>query len=173
MADDDTPVATAGPPPTVDAQDPLPESNWFWRRTFIFGLTAILIGGCAWVIWPLRVMSYQGNETALKGLIDLPFYMLGLILVNQIFYTIAPSGEQVAKMFNLSSILTRGAGWMSTATASAPGGGQVTTQTKVVGAPPSSVSSPGGGNGGTSLNVGAGPVNADTAKLPWNKGSPS
>jgi hypothetical protein len=160
----------------VDAQDPLPESNWFYRRVFLFGLTIAAVIGCVWVIWPLRVLAYQGNRDAIMGVIDLPFYLLGVIVINTIFYTVAPSGEQVAKMFNLASLLSRGASWMTTSAAAAPGGGQVTVTTRAVGVP-AATDAPGGGIGGISLNDDAPPPVASMAamigNLPWNQGNKS
>lgn len=116
-------------PPEVDLQDPLPESNWLWRRLFIFALTAIIVVACWWLLVPLRQAALQLNRDAILGAFDTIHYLFGVLVVLIIFYTVAPSGEQVAKMFNLTSILTKGAGWMASAAARAPDGRVATAQT--------------------------------------------
>lgn len=168
-------------PLSVDVQDPLPESNWFWRRVFIFGLTMVLIVGAWWLLSPMRVRVLAGDKTAILGVFDTLWYAFGLILVNQILYTVAPSGEQVVKMFNLSSILTKGAGWMNTAAATSSTGETVHVQSKAgsvaapaaaseAGAPSRPPLPPSAQEALTGLAEKTGLPAIDGDSLPWRKG---
>ena len=83
--------AASAPPVTVDPQDPLPESNWFWRRVFIFLLTATILFGVWYYVDTLATAALLLNETAIKGLISLLKFALWLIAGLITLYLIAPS----------------------------------------------------------------------------------
>lgn len=121
MADDDhSPAVTAGPPPTADPQDPLPESNWTWRRIFIFLVALLTMAGLAAVLLMIytvakEVLNLIGTlstardvraldqslasvDAATQALYRLGFWLIMVQIVNQVLYLIAPSAEQAAKM---------------------------------------------------------------------------
>lgn len=120
------PAATAGPPVTVDPQDPLPESNWLWRRFFIFGLTAIILVGVYIYADSLAKAALALNETAIKGLITLLKLCLYLIGLLVLLYLIAPSAEQAGKWLASISAWKAGVSTSSTSTATAPSGASAT-----------------------------------------------
>lgn len=91
---------TAAPPvATQDPQDPLPESNWEWRRWFIFSTQGLLIGALLYAL-------HQSTEMAAA-------WVVGGIIANSIFYLCAPSAEQVAKMFASVSAMKAGISFTS------------------------------------------------------------
>jgi hypothetical protein len=132
MADEATkPAATAGPPPTADPQDPLPESNWKWRRYYVFGATIL----CSIGILIIMVMLYriakldlagrQGVQTTLAtidALYGLGKWLVILTLVDRILYLIAPSAEQATKMLATVSALRSGVAFASSSRAVGPQG---------------------------------------------------
>lgn len=80
------------PPVSVDAQDPLPESNWVPRRWFCFlalvGLLALLAGAL-----------YLD-----RGIWAVTFLLASIMVL----YLIAPSAEQATKMLATASMLKQG-----------------------------------------------------------------
>lgn len=130
----ETPAASA-PPVTVDPQDPLPESNWKWRRLFIFALCAVLLGGVYWYVDTLADAALLLNETAIKGLITLlkmALYLVGLLVI---LYLIAPSAEQAGKWIATLSAWRSGVTTTSTSSASSPAGSASATTTATPTAP--------------------------------------
>lgn len=110
-------AAAATPPPTADPQDPLPESNWLWRRAFIFLITIALLAGVWFKVDDLSVVALIQNETAIKGLITILKWALSLIGVMVLLYLVAPSAEQVAKMMATLSAWKSGISTVSTSRA--------------------------------------------------------
>lgn len=127
-ADNEAPAASA-PPATVDPQDPLPESNWFWRRVFIFALTGVLLFGVYWYVDTLATAALLLNETAIQGLISLLKIVLFLVAGNQALYLVAPSAEQAGKWLATLSAWKSGVSTSSTSTATAPDGSRATATT--------------------------------------------
>lgn len=83
---------TTSSSPVLDPQDPLPESNWFWRRLFLIGALVIL-----------------SAIKALETLLDRQQFMTDfLILADLVLYAVAPSAEQAYKMFQLTTLFKSG-----------------------------------------------------------------
>jgi hypothetical protein len=131
MTDASAPAASAGPPPTADPQDPLPESNWKWRRWYVFGATT----ACSVGILVILVMLYRiarvdlvGRQTdkttlaTIEALYQLGRWLVFLTLVDRVLYLIAPSAEQATKMLATVSALKSGVGFASSSKASGPQG---------------------------------------------------
>lgn len=138
------PAATAGPPPTADAQDPLPESNWFWRRVFVFVFSVvgcIALGVILWMLFGLGRatlgmvirLSELDDKQGLSAAVDaikvisdqlgmLGFWVIMLLLTDRILYLIAPSAEQAAKMLATVSAWKGGISTSSTSRATSPDG---------------------------------------------------
>jgi hypothetical protein len=134
----ETPAASA-PPVTVDPQDPLPESNWFWRRVFIFLLTATILFGVWYYVDTLATAALLLNETAIKGLISLLKFALWLIAGLITLYLIAPSAEQAGKWIATLAAWRSGVTTTSTSSASSPAGSASATTTATPTAPASPV----------------------------------
>lgn len=118
---------------TIDAQDPLPESNWFWRRVFVFGLAAGLLLLVYMKIDSVADVARQGSREAIEGLVKLLRICLWLIGGLILFYMLAPSAEQLVKLIQTAKSLRDGVRFTSTA-ATAPSGATSTTST--AGQPP-------------------------------------
>lgn len=142
MADSPPAAATAGPPPSADIQDPLPESNFFYRRVFCYGVSVILLGMLSLIVWRL-----QGDEE----LRMVAMYLCLLLFMVVTYYMIAPSAEQVVKMLQTAKLFTRGVRTTATATAENEMGRASTTTTTGITPLPSqkprtrTVVAPGGG----------------------------
>ena len=94
----------------MDLQDPLPESNWFWRRLFVFATMAVML-----ILLALIVLAL-GKALAAPQLADVAFWLICLIAWMVTVYTIAPSGEQVTKMVQSVKLAGLGVATKSTVT---------------------------------------------------------
>lgn len=107
------PTKVTAPPvvATLDPQDPIPESNWGYRRLFLF------LG----LIWLLGIKTFEATHDTPNLWTD--FLILAIIVV----YTIAPSAEQATKMFQIAGVLKAGVNLATAATATTPDGTTTTT----------------------------------------------
>lgn len=147
MSADGTTSAAASPPVTADPQDPLPESNWKWRRIFIFLSSLIAVGGVAVVLWMLHgvvktdLAGRQDVRTTLatvEALYNLGWWILMLLLADRILYLIAPSAEQATKMLATVWAWKSGVSTASAARSTAPDGStaEASTSAGPAGVPP-------------------------------------
>lgn len=92
----------------VDLQDPLPESNWFWRRVFVFAATAAVM----WMVWGaitrLGASAMLRPELGVPALLTLCKWLLGMIALMATYYMVAPSAEQIVKMLKTAALLRSG-----------------------------------------------------------------
>jgi hypothetical protein len=134
-------TAAATPPPTADPQDPLPESNWFWRRIFV----GIICGTLLFIVWwyadaiaKVALQDGKGVVESVLGLVSLlklALYLLGLVIM---LYLIAPSAEQAGKWIATVSAWKGGVSTSSSAKSTAPDGSSAEARTAAgpaVGAP--------------------------------------
>jgi hypothetical protein len=127
----DEPAATGGPPATVDSQDPLPEAQWFWRRCFIFVTTAVIIVGIWLMVQSIRDVTGDEPQLAVGAFVKIIGWMLLFQWFTSTYYLIAPSAEQVTRMWQTANLLKSGLGFSSEKTATGPDGSTASTQTKV------------------------------------------
>jgi hypothetical protein len=114
---------TPTPPALVDMQDPLPESNWLWRRVltfvaivFIFALMTGLgyavhriVGGVIERIDGMSAPAVADITIRALGVIERMFgWMYWSLLVVVTYYMVAPSAEQIAKMISAVALLKGG-----------------------------------------------------------------
>jgi putative chitinase len=123
----------AGPPSTsADPQDPLPESNWFYRRLLTFAGIALCALGLAIILailYRLATLAALSPDTpnatqvqlhTIEALYNLGFWLVIIILVNLTLYMIAPSAEQATKMLATVSALKGGVAFSSRAAVATP-----------------------------------------------------
>lgn len=118
--------------PAVDLQDPLPESNWLWRRVFVFVVTTVVL----WMVWGaitrLGASAMLQPALGVPALLTLCKWLLSMVAIMATYYMIAPSAEQVIKMMKTATLLRSGvqiAGRQAT-------DGTRTETSKTVGLPP-------------------------------------
>jgi len=117
----------------VDVQDPLPETDWFWRRTYTFLMSLIALG----FIWG----GIDGLYKLQKGdeIFQVTRYMIGILAMLILFYMVAPSAEQIVKLVQSARLLRSGIGITRTASVETPESKtEVTTQAGVAPEPPPS-----------------------------------
>lgn len=117
----DTPAPP--PSPVIDAQDPLPEANWLWRRVFTFiamaVIFAILIGLAVAtnrivtnVVGRIDTMSAVAvaeiAKQALVVILRMFTLMFWALMVTITYYMVAPSAEQITKMMQTAGLLKAG-----------------------------------------------------------------
>lgn len=119
-----------------EAQDPLPESNWLWRRVFVFGLTAMLFVLVYDKVDAVADVARMGSREAIEGLIKLLRICLWLIAGLILFYMLAPSAEQLVKLIQTARSLREGVRFTSVS-ATTPSGATSTAST--AGMPPEPV----------------------------------
>ena len=122
-------------PPTkivADPQDPLPESNWGWRRAFqIVGLIMFAVS-MLMILILLGLIAKQTPTSAtdvVKGLVALGVAMVVIRVIQDVFYMVAPSAEQVTKIFATLSALKSGISFHSASRVQTPDGTATTTST--------------------------------------------
>lgn len=107
----DQPVTISAPPAggvTIDPQNPLPESSWFWRRVITIAIT-IASGAALWHV--LEALHDLGSA---DGLLELGKWILcfcGLVLT---YYFVGPSAAELTNMIQTASIMKRSIGLATT-----------------------------------------------------------
>lgn len=102
MADNTKPTQLSDP------QDPLPESNWLWRRVFIFGTSIAvlyLVYGAVDRLGTVAVVRPDIGIAAFVSIVKLLVFTLNFLVLC---YTVAPSAEQITKMVKTASLLKSG-----------------------------------------------------------------
>lgn len=96
-------ATTAKAPPfkvELDPQDPLPESNWLWRRLLVF-IGSIVISLFLWMIIEyVYALGLKNAGATIVALSALKWVAIGLIawgFTREAIYTIAPSAEHFGK----------------------------------------------------------------------------
>lgn len=101
-------MADAAVTVTTDLQDPLPESSWFWRRVFVFTVTAAVL----WMLW--GAITQLGNVALVEPRLGVPAlltlckWIIGMTALMATYYMVAPSAEQLTKMVKVASLLQAG-----------------------------------------------------------------
>jgi hypothetical protein len=156
---------TSDPPSvTLDAQDPLPESNWFFRRWFVFVCTAaqgIAVAVILTMLYQIGQMAFDAkgmNELlAIAGMLhNLALWIISLTIIDRILYMIAPSAEQAALIIQTVKGALGGVSFRKTQTATSTPGGTTGTTTATIEAPnvqPSSDSTPAASPGAAGSRV--------------------
>lgn len=135
MPADETAAAATTRPPTADPQDPLPESNWKWRRIFVFLNSLAASAGIAVVLGLLFSIaretlegrqSVQTTLATIEALYGVAWWLVILLLADRTLYLIAPSAEQATKMLATVSALKSNVSFTSASRATAPDGSTAT-----------------------------------------------
>lgn len=90
---------TASPPLVADPQDPLPESNWLWRRLLVFLVLAFI--GWQQLMVGNRIARWGdagAHGDAIDALLTMTRWHIGTLAIVLVLYLIAPSAEQFAKI---------------------------------------------------------------------------
>lgn len=121
---DPTDPATA----RVDVQDPLPETDWFWRRLYTFLFTLLSV---AFIWYGLASLQQLGQAEMIYRVTR---YMIGVHVMLITYYMVAPSAEQIIKIIQSAKIIRAGIPITRAVAAETPQGGRVEAKT-VAGAP--------------------------------------
>lgn len=91
-----------------DLQDPLPESNWMWRRIFVYVVTAVLL----WFLWGaidrLGGVAILYPRQGVPALLSLCRWIMAFNILMVTYYLLAPSAEQMTKMIHMAALLRSG-----------------------------------------------------------------
>ena len=131
MTDSTSPGNTAQIDPataSVDVQDPLPETDWFWRRLFTFIFTLLSV---AFIWYGLASLQQLGEADAIYRVTR---YMIGVHVMLITYYMVAPSAEQIIKIIQSAKIIRAGIPITRSVAAETPQGGRVEAKT-TAGAP--------------------------------------
>lgn len=82
-----------------DLQDPLPESNFFWRRVYSYLISVVLLAA-------LVLVAYKVDDAA--SLRVLVFYLSVLLWFALTYYMAAPSAEQIIRIVQTAKMLRGG-----------------------------------------------------------------
>jgi hypothetical protein len=127
------PAETLIASPSPDPQDPLPESNWTWRRWSSIGVAVLGLILTAIVILSLRRIG-QADTTAevrlavVEALASVAAWSLALVAFDRVLLMVAPSAEQVIRGFQVVAATVRGVTFRTeTRTRATPGAAETTT----------------------------------------------
>lgn len=116
--------ATADPATaSVDVQDPLPETNWFWRRVYTFALSLISVA----FIWYGIEALYDLRQP--DAIYRVTRYMIGVHVLLITYYMLAPSAEQLVKLVQAAKLLQSGVSMRRSASVETPQGGHTEVET--------------------------------------------
>lgn len=102
---DTTTTTTTG---ANDIQDPLPESNWLWRRVFCFAVTAVLLS-FVWVdVDQIGRIAIVAPRIGTKSLLTITQWIIATNALLMTYYLLAPSAEQMLKALHTVSLLKSG-----------------------------------------------------------------
>lgn len=160
--ENDTSPAT---PDTV-GQDPLPESNWLWRRLFVFVLSTAILALVWFKVDAVADAARAGNPAAVKGLLSILRICLGLVFTLILFYLLAPSAEQTVKMIQTAKLVRSGVTMRTTTTATSPDGSSATA---VKEAGPALADAPEAPAPVAPPSDTGSPVKPETDPLPWER----
>jgi hypothetical protein len=108
----------------MDAQDPLPESGFLYRRITVWVVGLIILGLLWFNVHALRELEHG------DGLVEISKWLIVLLALVLTYYLIAPSAEHIVRIFQTVSAWKAGiATSVTTATRSAAG---ATTSSKTV-----------------------------------------
>lgn len=92
----------------TDPQDPLPEASWFWRRVFVFWVTGVVL----WFLWGaidrLGAVAFVSPKEGVPALLELCKWIISLTILMATYYMIAPSAEQIVKIFKVAALIRTG-----------------------------------------------------------------
>lgn len=117
----------------ADPQDPLPESNWLWRRLLAFAIVGVI--GWQQVMAGDRIARWGDGgspKEAIDALLNMTHWHMGVLGGVLLLYMVAPSAEQVAKILATLSAWKSG---ISTAVMSKVDTAKGTAETKTVTGP--------------------------------------
>lgn len=127
MSDDtqtNSATATADPATArVDVQDPLPETNWFWRRVYTFVLSLVSVA----FIWYGIEALYDLRQP--DAIYRVTRYMIGVHVLLITYYMLAPSAEQLVKLVQAAKLLQAGVPMTRSAVVETPQGGRTEVTT--------------------------------------------
>ncbi len=93
---------------SLDPQDPLPESNWLWRRVFVYLVTAVVM----WFLWGaidrLGGVAVLYPMQGVPALLNLCHWLIVLVILMVTYYLLAPSAEQMTKAIHTAALLRSG-----------------------------------------------------------------
>ena len=82
----------------IDPQDPLPESQWLWRRIYTYVATVACLGLVGWIVHKLA----DG-----KHLAGIAYGLIGLSALLATYYLIAPAAEHIVRAIQRVALLKR------------------------------------------------------------------
>jgi hypothetical protein len=120
---------TTAPPPTVQSHDPIPESNWFWRRVFVFAACSMICIG-VWVM-VIAMVSLASNQPVLivGAFVKIIGWLLLLAWFAMTYYIVGTSGEQVVKIVQTAGLFKSGLSQTVTQVAEGADGSRASAQT--------------------------------------------
>lgn len=139
----------------IDVQDPLPETNWFWRRVYTFVLSLVSV---AFIWHGIEALAGMRQPEAVYRVTR---YMIGVHVLLITYYMVAPSAEQIIKIIQSAKLLQAGVPITRRALVQTPQGGrtELSTTAGAPDTPPVPIDAPAPSPGG----IGALPEEA-----PWH-----
>jgi len=111
-----------------DAQDPLPESSFLYRRITVWVVGIVILALLWFNVYALRQLEHG------DGLVTISQWLIGLLALLLTYYLIAPSAEHIVRMFQMKDILKSGTATQAISTVTTAAG--KITEKKITTGPP-------------------------------------
>lgn len=102
MTDNSAKVTETPATAQIDVQDPLPETDWFWRRCYTFLFTLLSV---AFIWFGMEALASLKDGDRIYRVTR---YMIGVHVMLVTYYMVAPSAEQIVKIIQSARLLKAG-----------------------------------------------------------------
>lgn len=120
---------TVAPPPQVQSHDPIPESNWFWRRVFVFALCTVVCIGVWTMVITMVNLAGDHSDLIVGAFVKIIGWLLLLVWFAMTYYIVGTSGEQVVKIVQTAGMFKTGLTQTVTQVATGADGSKATATT--------------------------------------------
>lgn len=86
-------------------QDPLPESDFTWRRLYTWAVTIAAFANVAFGVYLVGQAAQAAPEPGLAALQDIMYWTIILAGIVVTYYMIAPSAEQIVRIIETARLL--------------------------------------------------------------------
>lgn len=96
-------TADAGPPPSVDIQDPLPEASWIWRRLLTWAVLLL----CSVALWQILEALHDLKST--QGLIEIAKWLIVTLNLTLFYYMAGANAAELVRLVQSVKLFGSGA----------------------------------------------------------------
>jgi len=100
--------AAPAPAPPGETHDPIPESNWFWRRVFVFAACTMVCIGVWGMVITMVHLAGDHAELIVGAFVRIIGWLLLFAWFAMTYYIVGTNGEQVVRIVQTASMFKSG-----------------------------------------------------------------